>query len=570
MLNLVSILMVVVGLSPAQYNTPMTRVLTDVENGIYRESEYISGYNFTPECIYPWYIVKTVLHGGKQEGVEVINVNNGKLSFQVIPTRGMSVQQVVMGNLRLGWNSPVKGLVNPAFVNLMENNDSGWLEGFTEWMSRFEPGNGHISDNLSSQTHKSMTPQGTIANTPASLVEVVIDRNPPYRITIRGRVDEAFLHGPNLQLMTEISTVPGTNNFQISDTVTNKSSFEQEFGILYRSNYTTPLMEKDAKFVAAVKQVTPLNSQAAQDVSTYSIYQPPIIGSEEQVYGITLWADNNNRTKVLLRNAAGDKGVSMAFSIQELPNFTLLKNQGAVEDGYVTSLEPGTNFPQESKSEQIPVLAPHEKRSYTIDYEIQNTKEQVKAVEDEISGIKAGREAKTDTAPIAVKPETSSQKKVTIAELSEPNQEKTWEPAYTGWFGKSAPDFTITDITGKKQKVSDYRGKNLIINFWATWCPPCRKEIPDLIELRKTISEKDLAILGISTETGQDNIVKNFVSEDKMNYPILVADPRTLVPPYSDITAIPTSFFIDPEGKFKFAVMEALTLEEMKDILQAQ
>jgi peroxiredoxin len=146
---------------------------------------------------------------------------------------------------------------------------------------------------------------------------------------------------------------------------------------------------------------------------------------------------------------------------------------------------------------------------------------------------------------------------------------KTWEPSFKEWFGKPAPDITLTDITGKKHKISDYKGKNLILNFWATWCPPCRKEIPDFIELRKTTSEDELAILGISTEQGKTDLVKKFAQDQKMNYTILV-DEGKLVPPYSKIEAIPTTYFIDTQGNIKFATIGTLNLEDVKKIIQAQ
>jgi Domain of unknown function (DUF4432) len=76
------------------------------------------------------------LHGGKQEGVEVVVVDNGKLQFTVIPTRGMGVLSVTMGDVRLGWASPVKEVVHPRHINLQSRGGLGWLEGFNEWMVR--------------------------------------------------------------------------------------------------------------------------------------------------------------------------------------------------------------------------------------------------------------------------------------------------------------------------------------------------------------------------------------------------------------------------------------------------
>ncbi len=143
---------------------------------------------------------------------------------------------------------------------------------------------------------------------------------------------------------------------------------------------------------------------------------------------------------------------------------------------------------------------------------------------------------------------------------------RTWGPAFTPWYGKPAPDFALTDLDGKAHKLSDYKGKKVLLVFWATWCPPCLREIPDLIELRKTVSEDNLAMLAISNE--EPDLVKSFVTQAKINYTVLL-DPGTLPGPYNTINAIPSSFFIDPEGKIKLATSGLVSLSEIKAILLA-
>jgi len=125
----------------------------------------------------------------------------------------------------------------------------------------------------------------------------------------------------------------------------------------------------------------------------------------------------------------------------------------------------------------------------------------------------------------------------------------------------------LNDIAGKKHKLSDYNGKNVLLVFWATWCGPCLREIPDLIELRKTVSQDELAILAISNENS--SVVKKFVAQAKMNYTILV-DPGVLSAPYNAIRAIPSSFFIDSGGKIKMASTGLVSLDEIKAIFQAE
>ena len=109
-----------------------------------------------------------------------------------------------------------------------------------------------------------------------------------------------------------------------------------------------------------------------------------------------------------------------------------------------------------------------------------------------------------------------------------------------------APDFELVNTDGKKVKLSDYKGKIVIIDFWATWCPPCREEIPHFVELQKEYKD-DLTILGISLDTGTKNEVVPFIKEYKINYPILFGT-KEVVSDYGDIQAIPTAFVIDQEG----------------------
>jgi thiol-disulfide isomerase/thioredoxin len=108
-------------------------------------------------------------------------------------------------------------------------------------------------------------------------------------------------------------------------------------------------------------------------------------------------------------------------------------------------------------------------------------------------------------------------------------------------------DFTITDLDGRTISSADLRGKVVLVNFWATWCPPCRAEIPDLIKLQDKYRDK-LVIIGISEDEVPPDEVKAFVSAQKMNYPVVMTNP-SLAKIFRGVSALPTTFVIDREGK---------------------
>jgi len=153
------------------------------------------------------------------------------------------------------------------------------------------------------------------------------------------------------------------------------------------------------------------------------------------------------------------------------------------------------------------------------------------------------------------------------------NRRRGWGPAFTSWYGKESPDFTVTDLNGKKHTLSEYRGKNVMLIFWATWCPPCIAEIPHLIELRKQIGEDKLVMLAISyiDPRNSTEAVRKFVTANPViSYSVTSTDSATMPRPYNLINSIPSSFFIAPDGKIKLATEGMTSLPQMKAIIEAE
>ncbi len=144
---------------------------------------------------------------------------------------------------------------------------------------------------------------------------------------------------------------------------------------------------------------------------------------------------------------------------------------------------------------------------------------------------------------------------------------RTWDPDFVSSFGQPVGDFSVRDITGKEHKLSDYRGKDVVVVFWATWCPACNMEIPHLIELRDTLGPDKLQILAISNEPVE--LLQQFVDSKRINY--VVATMNSPLPaPLNRVQGIPATFFIDPEGKLKLAAIGVVSLEEDIAIINAR
>lgn len=130
-----------------------------------------------------------------------------------------------------------------------------------------------------------------------------------------------------------------------------------------------------------------------------------------------------------------------------------------------------------------------------------------------------------------------------------------------------APDFNLKDQYGVVHSLENYKGKVIFLNFWATWCPPCKKEMPDIENIYKEYGEnkKDVVILGVNSE--KENEVKKFLKDKGYTFPIVIDENSEVMRKYF-IQAFPTSFVIDKEGNVYGYVMGGLTKEQIKQVIE--
>jgi thiol-disulfide isomerase/thioredoxin len=111
----------------------------------------------------------------------------------------------------------------------------------------------------------------------------------------------------------------------------------------------------------------------------------------------------------------------------------------------------------------------------------------------------------------------------------------------------SADSFMFKDLQGHAQRLQDYRGKWVLVNFWATWCPPCLEEIPDLQELHEAHKKSDLVVIGVALDSSKESVVE-FVAKKKISYPMVFGD-YDMAAQVGEVEALPTSYLYDPTGK---------------------
>lgn len=131
------------------------------------------------------------------------------------------------------------------------------------------------------------------------------------------------------------------------------------------------------------------------------------------------------------------------------------------------------------------------------------------------------------------------------------------------------PEFSLDAVnTDREITSSNYRGKVVLVNFWATWCPPCRKEIPSLIDLQEKYWDRGFSVIGISVDEGGKRIVRKFSDRMQINYPVIM-DKKGLAKSFGAGMGIPVTFLVDPDGNIVRKYAGYVSHEELEgDILK--
>ncbi len=133
--------------------------------------------------------------------------------------------------------------------------------------------------------------------------------------------------------------------------------------------------------------------------------------------------------------------------------------------------------------------------------------------------------------------------------------------------GLAAEKFTLTDAEGKSHSLAGYRGKWVIVNFWATWCPPCLEEIPDLVAIKE--ARKDVEVIGIAMEFQDARQVMQFADGMFVNYPIVLGD-RKVSESIGQVDGLPTTFIYDPQGKLAERHVGKITRKQIERLIGAR
>jgi hypothetical protein len=217
-------------------------------------------------------------------------------------------------------------------------------------------------------------------------------------------VEEAGLFLGRLRLTSTVRMTLGSNRLTIHDVVENLASAPAEMQLLYHLNFGPPLLQENAIVSVPFDEVAPQTPRAADGLSEYTRYRAPTPGYTEQVYLFRPAAGSNGETCALLSNAARDRGAAVHWNVRQLPCFTVWKNTIPLADGYVTGLEPATNYPyfksHERANGRVVTLPAGTRWEAEWHIDALDTEAAVRTVQESIAGIQEHAKAIVHSNPV--------------------------------------------------------------------------------------------------------------------------------------------------------------------------
>lgn len=133
---------------------------------------------------------------------------------------------------------------------------------------------------------------------------------------------------------------------------------------------------------------------------------------------------------------------------------------------------------------------------------------------------------------------------------------------------RPAPDLELTTMDGQTMNLANQNGKVVLVNFWATWCAPCRREIPDLIDLYANLKSDGLVIIGIAVDQEGAEVVEPFVKEQEVNYPIVLDPDQSTESHFDAMYGLPTTYVVNPDGQIVQRILGVFPIEKMRPRLE--
>ncbi len=133
--------------------------------------------------------------------------------------------------------------------------------------------------------------------------------------------------------------------------------------------------------------------------------------------------------------------------------------------------------------------------------------------------------------------------------------------------GSDTVDFTLPDLDGRDRSLSEFRGKWVVVNYWATWCPPCREEMPELEVFHASHKDDDAVVIGVNMESISTDRLREFLDEQFISFPVLRDKPRGRTE-LGSIPGLPTSYMVSPQGRLVARQVGPVTRQQLEDFIQ--